>query len=350
MIENFLNINLNNENNLIIKILFNEKDLIKSDFININYEKFVKIASSHLILPTLYVKLKINKCLRYIPLELKRYLREIFIINKSRNEKLIKEISEISQFFTKNNIEHIFLKGSAHIVNGLYDDNGERMIGDIDILIKTKDEAIVRKIISQNKYLPLNNEFNYFKLRHIPRHIKKNKIFAIEIHTKLFDTDEINIFENIFEKKIKNKNICIPSNEHQNLFNIYNYQINDFGHIKKSYSYRSIYDSFLLVNKKSCKIPKLNLDKFMSSYLSIVNILKINFDDNEYILSEKFSKLIFKIKNSSKILNFLYLKIVATILSYSFRKNQIKLIFLDSSYRAYLKRRFKIYFSDFVKR
>ena len=71
MIEDF---KFTDEDLLIRKILFSEKKLIENDFKNICYESFVKIASSHLILPTIYIKLKNLNKLKFIPPDLKIYL------------------------------------------------------------------------------------------------------------------------------------------------------------------------------------------------------------------------------------------------------------------------------------
>ena len=38
-----------------------------------------------------------------------------------------------------NNISPIFLKGTGNILEGLYEDVGERMVGDIDFLFSEED-------------------------------------------------------------------------------------------------------------------------------------------------------------------------------------------------------------------
>ena len=63
------------------------------------------------------------------------YLKEIYEINRNRNEILLNEINEINEIFYKNNIDFVFLKGAANISCNLYNDIGERMVGDIDLLV-----------------------------------------------------------------------------------------------------------------------------------------------------------------------------------------------------------------------
>ena len=55
------------------------------DVEKINFERLVKIASSNLLLPLLYLKLE-EKFLNKIPAELKIYLHKIYQLNKHRNE------------------------------------------------------------------------------------------------------------------------------------------------------------------------------------------------------------------------------------------------------------------------
>ena len=143
MINTILNksLNISSEEKFLINILFKERKVIKKeiDFKNINYELLVKIASSHLMLPSLYVNLKNKGFIDLIPLELKMYLKEIFTINKKRNQVLLNEAKEISKKLINNDINHVFIKGTSYLFNNIYDDIGERMIGDIDFLVSKQD-------------------------------------------------------------------------------------------------------------------------------------------------------------------------------------------------------------------
>ena len=72
------NIFLSKEENLLIDILFSEKKLNKTQFKFIDYELLIKIASSHLMLPSLYVNLKKKKQLKLvIKIQLCVHLQEL---------------------------------------------------------------------------------------------------------------------------------------------------------------------------------------------------------------------------------------------------------------------------------
>ena len=68
----------------------------------------------------------------------------------------------------------------------LFKNRGERMIGDIDILVKKEDSIMAKEILENIGYISKKNK-KIFKNEgiHLDRQINKNKIFAIEIHNQL---------------------------------------------------------------------------------------------------------------------------------------------------------------------
>ena len=93
----------------------------------------------------------------------------------------------ISALFQKEGITHSFLKGSALLVAGYYKDLGERMIGDIDILVENSQLELAHNLLSKQDYDPVHVTFghDYFEHKHLPRLIPKERLSAVEIHRKL---------------------------------------------------------------------------------------------------------------------------------------------------------------------
>ena len=122
-----------------LTISVNEKELDEIHdilkFKDINWDLFVKISSSHLILPALYCIYKRKKLLKFIPNELVTYMKKINTLNGNRNLQIIEQISELNALLKKNGINPIFLKGASNLIQGLYEDFSERMVGDIDFLV-----------------------------------------------------------------------------------------------------------------------------------------------------------------------------------------------------------------------
>ena len=112
------------------------------------------------------------------------YIKNIYSINKARNTVLLKEAKELSELLYKNNINHIFLKGTALLLSNVFEDIGERMFCDIDFIIQHKDEQKVEKVLEKND--------NYFKINIVdyllkdlvgydrPRHLPKTALIKIK--------------------------------------------------------------------------------------------------------------------------------------------------------------------------
>ena len=177
--------------------------------------------------------------MKFIPVELKRYLKFIYSANKKRNIQLLKELDEIEKLLSKNNINYKFIKGADYLKNMVYDDLGERMVvGDIDILINKEDEANIVKLLNNYGYYS-NYEYKYWKTKHLPRFINKNKVFALEIH------NEVLIYR---KRKFLKGKVFLNSYDHNKILNliILNYEINDYGYMYKTYSIKVIYDFILM--------------------------------------------------------------------------------------------------------
>ena len=123
---------------IIIDILFKNKDEIL-EVERINEEKIIKLLSEQLMIPAFYFNLKRLKIKNSFSKDFFKYIREIYQINKNRNKELIIEINEICQILDLHNVKYCFLKGAALLKRQIFDDIGERMVGDIDLLISSKD-------------------------------------------------------------------------------------------------------------------------------------------------------------------------------------------------------------------
>ena len=133
------------EDKLIIDILFKSGLNNKLLFNQVDYSILTKKLSEHLIIPAFYYNLKKKNYLKYFDPDFTNYLSQIYSLNKTRNRKIIKEISKISLILESKHIEYIFIKGASNFIAELYSDIGERMITDIDILVKERTDIDLRK-------------------------------------------------------------------------------------------------------------------------------------------------------------------------------------------------------------
>ena len=75
------------------------------------------------------------------------YMKYITKLNRERNEEIIAQAKELNTLLLEHHITPIFLKGTGNLLEGLYEDIGERMVGDIDFLFSEEDypKAISKK-------------------------------------------------------------------------------------------------------------------------------------------------------------------------------------------------------------
>ncbi len=336
-----VNKNISREEKFLVYILFSNRKSLDDeiDLKKIDFDLLVKIASGHLMLPSLYVNLKHKGLLDLIPPELKVYLKQIFILNKNKNKELLKEVKEVSKILIKNNVNHVFIKGSALIYDDIYVNFGERMTGDIDILISKKDFEKSIKLLKEMNYKSSKPLTSYAK--HYGRLINDKKIFAVELHRFLLIKKSKKLLNEsaILNKRILNKNeIFIVNYSDQILYNIYNYQVNDYGSLKLSYSYRNFYDTFL-IHKKSNQNPKFKHDKFIINYLMIISSLDIPILKFQNILFENIDIHRFNLKYSSRIYFSLDNFICNVIIKSNLITNQINEFIINNSFRKYILRK-----------
>mgnify|MGYP001289775376 CR=1 FL=1 len=323
-----MKIKISYENTILIKILFLEKNLNESYFKNLDFERFVKISSSQLMLPALFVNLKKKKYLKFIPEDLSIYLKEIYQINSNKNIVLLEEIKILEKELGGNYIPFLFIKGAANIKSELYFDNGERMLGDIDFLISEKNSNKCGEILTKN----LNYKFSkiqtkYWKKRHLPRLTGKDKIHAVEVHTNITDYKLLNFnFNDDFIKFQDDLKIMAK-------ITILNFQLNDYGHFKAIYSLKSIYDVVQIMKKQRISISENKYTKrfFLISNLLGITKLKINENWLDRIYMKRFI-----LKNNYKFISVIDNFICDIIIITKKRILQLIEFLFNNEYRLYL--------------
>jgi hypothetical protein len=236
-----------------------------------DWKRFVYISSDHLVLPAVYCQIIRKGWSTYFPKDLLTYLEAITEENRRRNRDLLAQIKEIASILNKAGIEYTLLKGGAMLTGGYYEDIGERMIGDIDILTHDSDSIAAYECLKTFGYYELPWEGmapttidQYLKLRHLlkRRHLQRlihqNKTGAIEIHNQLISGSKAKELEPepfLLRKKEIKQGLVIPAQSDLHLHTIYNWHINDYGGIQLAISFRSAYDSLLQLQKH----PELRL-------------------------------------------------------------------------------------------
>ena len=316
------------------------KDQIKTKIINSQYfwDGIVELGSRHLVLPAVYGNLKRKNILKLIPVDLENFLKDIYEKNEERNKKILLQIESLNDLFLKYNIDHIFLKGSALLLSNKFDVLNERMIGDIDILIKKESILKARDLIVKNGYKFLSTEINFtqglIENKHLNRMTHENQIAAVELHKEVLNGNRFRLLpsEKLFSETVEIGRKKILNSKSLTEHIILNWRFNDHGVLKKTLSLRVVYDYLNVINSDSTKMLGGN----KPSQIKFNNYLKI-YDYDRSIIKNPFD-FIFISKVNNKNFNSFFNK----------GKSIINLLILIPN-RILLGLRHPIYFKRVIK-
>ena len=269
------------EEKLLVNVLYREEReaLQGIDISNVNFENLIKLASRHLMLPALFFNINKKNLSHLFPEDFIECIKNIYSINKARNKILLKEAKELSELLYKNNINHVFLKGTALLLSNVFEDIGERMFCDIDFIIQYKDEQKVEKVLEKSNYFTTGTGDFIRKIpKHLARRVNKNKTIAIEPHLELLKHEYRVVFNS---KKLisafndKAKTIKTPSKPFLFDHCIYALQLGDQRFFNSHHSHRSIYDIYKLDCKNSLTIKNIKKDIFIKHFFITIDKFKI---------------------------------------------------------------------------
>ena len=316
---------------------------------NIDWDNVVKLSSAHYVLPALYCNLYRSNFLHYLPQELVAYMQYITNLNRERNKKIIKQSRELNNLLLANKITPIFLKGTANLLAGIYEDDGERMVGDIDFIFSKKDYTKAVKLLRSFDYSEvLTHEYYFPSEKHYRRLQKKNHIAAIEIHSEMMLSTEKygKGFDYNFVEKDSQiiDDIKVLSYANKLILSIVANQINDDGFYYKTMALRNAYDIFLLSKKTNAKNAVNQLDKlknplncFLAACYKIFNeVYSLKYNNTK--MTARYLK-IFNDQLANPISTRRRHKLIKLYLFIKLRLNIIYKALLYKEYRVWLIRR-----------
>ena len=160
------------------------KKLIQDKSINLN--AFKQFAAENLLSGYMYPILIESGSKDLFPEDIMGAFRDGYLTQWEKNEKLMKEIERLEQYFKSNKKEVIFLKG-PFFAQRFYGNIDKRFINDIDILVKEEDIGDIIEEIEKDGFrrvsgsLP-NQKLNTYYVHHL-EYRKEN--FKLELHWAL---------------------------------------------------------------------------------------------------------------------------------------------------------------------
>ncbi len=222
----------------------------------VSWEIVVWASSNQMVLTVLYNQFKKNNLLAELPDDLLEYMEDINNQNLLRNQAILIQVKDIIKCLNQNNIYPVFLKGTGNLLDGLYPDQADRMIGDIDFLVPEDQvipcaEILVKDLGYELSYGLFDPAETLSWHRHHPTLINKSTVAAVEIHRQPVSTpfDKHFNFKLIDqEKKAINHygKAYVLSDKHQVIYNMMNVQMNDNASYWGTILMRQSYDLLLL--------------------------------------------------------------------------------------------------------
>src|SRR5580704_15383484 len=153
------------------------------------WQKVLRLASTHLVTPLLRRAFQEHGLVSGLPKGVLEFLDAVYTLNLERNLRYEDQLAHLIQVLNNTGVRPVLLKGAAALVSGLYPTPGERMIGDIDVLIPPSQLAGAVKHLRAAGYRPVAAEEELPetedygpKIHHYPRSYSLDWPVAVELH------------------------------------------------------------------------------------------------------------------------------------------------------------------------
>lgn len=263
------------------------REILIRDFFStpVNWNGFVKLGSDNLVLPALYLKLQKHQLTGFLPEELNEYLLGVLQLNRERNQKVLTQARYIRDTLLTADIKSLFMKGTGHMLDGLYSDIGERMVYDLDVLVgegqMLKAAEMLRNegFITQKKFNPQAME----STMHYPILLRSDLVAGVEIHRmavqylyqKKFTTS------GILAKQVaasSDKEFMVMQLRDRIIHNFLHAQLMHSGHYHTDVSLRDLYDLLLLSRKEDALDTFMQFGHYKSKSLPYLKLMHKVFD------------------------------------------------------------------------
>jgi hypothetical protein len=221
------------------------------------WKYFVWMGSLNFVLPALYTAFRRNGMLDLLPADLVQHMENIYEINLDRNRRIIVQARKITRMLNAAGIEPIFLKGTGHLLQGLYRDSGDRIMADIDILVREEEIEMAANILfgAGYKFFSQDKELDLKDHPHYPGLFNPEDIAIVEIHRRLtaLEYSKYLPLDAIFteRRKIRFSNSYVMSFKHQMILHFIHDQLIHWKYVNRSISLKSLYDFYLIVGHKT---------------------------------------------------------------------------------------------------
>jgi Uncharacterised nucleotidyltransferase len=153
------------------------------------WQSVLSLSSSHLVTPLLRRAFQEHGLVSGLPAGVLEFLDAVYALNLESNLHYQDQLAHLIPVLNNIGVRPVLLKGAAALVSGLYPTPGERMIGDIDVLIPPSEIAAAVEQLYAAGYQPvaadeaLPDIANHgLKFHHYPRIYSLDWPVPVELH------------------------------------------------------------------------------------------------------------------------------------------------------------------------
>jgi hypothetical protein len=233
----------------------------------VNWKQLVFMASNNFVLQTIYLKFLHHGILPSIPADLAGHLQHIYDLNLERNRKILDQCSYINRLLKANRINAVFMKGAGNMLDRLYQDPGERIMSDIDVLTGPgKMEEAARLLLEEG--FSTTEPFDPSRrdaLKHYPGLRREGLPAFVELHRlpvniQFSDRFDYPMIERQARPALGDPSFLVMSDAHNIILTFCHSQLVHWGHQHARPSLRDLYDMLLLSHRQD---PALVLSGFV---------------------------------------------------------------------------------------
>lgn len=198
------------------------------------WEGIAALASRHLVTPSLVEPVA---RIPSAPEDLKHYLSEIRAMNARRNAIIADAIFALNEVLTGDGLRPVYLKGAASLVSGLYDDPGERVMGDVDILVAPEmvDDAAPALRKAGYVFGPPDGHGKDADFHHLPMAVHPDTGVGVELHRAIVDREHRDLLpaERVLARATtvewRGRDFAVPDATDRTIHNIVHDQLHHIG-------------------------------------------------------------------------------------------------------------------------
>jgi hypothetical protein len=194
----------------------------------IAWQRVVSVASAELVLPAFAAALEDLDLIGALDQELGAFLEAVHAANRERNGELRDELATAARALNRVGIEPVLLKGSLRLLDGLYPDDGWRMLRDLDLLLPEASLATARRALEAAGYAACGSRG---EMR------RREGACQIDLHTDLLNAARdlrllpaVDVLNAARRATLGPVRVGIPAVEHQLVHLVGHGQIRHLGH------------------------------------------------------------------------------------------------------------------------